>query len=739
MRTELGHAVAQHRRVERHVDARHVEERVLRRRPAPGVERLLQRVERPQRARHRVLLAAQVVVDDLEGLTEACGEVPHQLLDLCVVHVDLVGSDDAQAVVGTTIGVAGHQVVHRLTTTEDQLDDHLERQHAAERRQRVVLTDGVTCDDGGLVDDPLVAQLGELRHGERRHGDLRELRQVQHAERVPVHLGVAVGCGHRDDGRVVAHDRQDREPEVRPGVRVRSVPHVTRRGGSLVAVHAHALALDALTGEQVRSTRRCDAGAGGEHRHGAVGAGHRRGDAVFGVALDDTEAGHDEADLITGQYDADERRRDVDQALGTTAARGLDQRALCTRRGPGAVHDRAVESHEASDGGRAVDRIVVARDHGELAQVLGCPQDQLRQRQAGPLLQRGRRVGGVPFRCRRVGRGGDRLGALRLHAPQQERSGHDGDRPAVGRGDRGACVDARAGLVRLGGGQRCGDRHGVAGCVAGWVTSGSTCGGQRVGIEDLDAVLQVHEVEQRADDGVVTEAAEDLGPDDREQRVGQRRGVGVETQERGVATATHGVDGGPTLGVADEHLVQQRRQLVTTGRGVEREHVRAVVQVVHEAQRDGLLPGAGAGRGAGVGRAGAVAAQGRPGDRERHGIRVRGPRFAGEQLDRFTLADRARIAARHRGGRRCVQLCCEQSAVGSGGEPPAVGLGETEHGVRPDRAVDEDRRRGEQRGDRAAERCDVAARDGGRATTSGHLGHRGRVGELVAQWLFEAR
>ena len=193
MCAEVGDAVAQHRRVERHVDARHVQERVLRRRPPPPVELVLERGQRAQRAGDGVLLAAQVVVDDLERLAEPLGETLDELVDLGVVHVDLVGTDDAEAVVGASVRVAGDEVVHRLPAAEHQLDDHLEGQDAAERGERVVLADGVAGHRGALVEDVLLAQLGDLGHRERRHGHLGELRQVQHTERMAVHFGIAVG------------------------------------------------------------------------------------------------------------------------------------------------------------------------------------------------------------------------------------------------------------------------------------------------------------------------------------------------------------------------------------------------------------------------------------------------------------------------------------------------------------------------------------------------------------------
>ena len=129
----------------------------------------------------------------ISRVSPSCGEPADQLFDLGVVHLDLVRTDDAEPVVGPAVGVTGHEVVHRLAAPEDQLDDHLERKHAADRGERVVLTDRVAGDRGALVEDAVLAQLGDLGQGERRHRDLGELRQVQHTERMAVHLGIPVG------------------------------------------------------------------------------------------------------------------------------------------------------------------------------------------------------------------------------------------------------------------------------------------------------------------------------------------------------------------------------------------------------------------------------------------------------------------------------------------------------------------------------------------------------------------
>ena len=72
---ELRHALAQHGRVERHVDAGHQDERPLAAEFGTAALDLgLELLETLDRAGNRVLRAAQVQVDDLEELTGALAD-----------------------------------------------------------------------------------------------------------------------------------------------------------------------------------------------------------------------------------------------------------------------------------------------------------------------------------------------------------------------------------------------------------------------------------------------------------------------------------------------------------------------------------------------------------------------------------------------------------------------------------------------------------------------------------------
>ena len=110
---ELGHAVTEHARVERHVHTRHVHERALT--PSGGGASgsvLVQSFEPLNGAGNRVLLPGQVEVDDLQELTRLLRNRIDVGNDLVVTDTELVGPQRAHAVVGASLVVTRHQVVH---------------------------------------------------------------------------------------------------------------------------------------------------------------------------------------------------------------------------------------------------------------------------------------------------------------------------------------------------------------------------------------------------------------------------------------------------------------------------------------------------------------------------------------------------------------------------------------------------------------------------------------------------
>ena len=208
---EAGHAAAQGGGMERHVDPRNVQKGCFA--VLAAAQRIGQFRQRTDRARDRVLLAAQVVVDDLAQLPRVRGHVVDQALAGAVIQVRQVRADDGQSEVGGAGLIAVDQVVHGGAAGEDEFDQILELQGAGDRCQRVVLPDRMPRTDRVLVEHPGCPHLRHLGAGQGSHRYLRELGEEQHAGRMPVdRSGLTGRCGGQL-GRVVAHHFQDREAQ----------------------------------------------------------------------------------------------------------------------------------------------------------------------------------------------------------------------------------------------------------------------------------------------------------------------------------------------------------------------------------------------------------------------------------------------------------------------------------------------------------------------------------------------
>ena len=96
--------------------------------------------------------------------------------------------------------------MHRKAALEHDLEKRFEAEGPGDRGERGVLADGVAGEVGPVDEQTVLAELGDLRYGEARHRDLRELRQVENPVRVAV--GGATN-GHL--GGVVAHYRENRK------------------------------------------------------------------------------------------------------------------------------------------------------------------------------------------------------------------------------------------------------------------------------------------------------------------------------------------------------------------------------------------------------------------------------------------------------------------------------------------------------------------------------------------------
>ena len=239
-----------------------------------------------------------------EEFAGALGDFGDEGRDVGVVEVDLRRPDRGQPVVGPALLVTRNDVVHLRAAVEHHLQQRLEFVHAGHARQRGVLTDGVTAGDGALDEGALLTHLGDLRGGHGRHGDLGELRQVQHA------LGVlVVHTGGDQAGRVVAHHVQHREAQRFAGELVGAVPHLAGGLRAGTDIHAHALVLDALAREGVDGLRR---GQPRGRRHHQVRT-DPRGDLENLGALVDTDPVDPEVDLVAGQHHAEEAGGPADQ------------------------------------------------------------------------------------------------------------------------------------------------------------------------------------------------------------------------------------------------------------------------------------------------------------------------------------------------------------------------------------------------------------------------------------------
>ncbi len=245
--TELVDAHAQHVGVERHVDAGNHNESPLAAGDLQASGDLgFESLQSTHRTGDRVLRAAQVEVDDLQEFAGACGDFGDESLDVSVIEVHLRRTDCRQSVIGTALLITRHDVVHLAAAVEHHLEEALKFVDPGDARQRGVLTDRMPTGNGALDEGTLLAHLGDLGGRHRRHGNLGELRQVQHTVGMLI-----VHTGGNEAGWIVTHHMQHREAQGCPGELVGAVPHLACGLGPSAHLHAHALVLDTLSGECV--------------------------------------------------------------------------------------------------------------------------------------------------------------------------------------------------------------------------------------------------------------------------------------------------------------------------------------------------------------------------------------------------------------------------------------------------------------------------------------------------------
>ena len=212
--------------------------------------------------------------------------------------------------------------------------------------------DGIVDEGAGL------AELGDLRHAQGRHGDLGELRQEQHP------VGMVVGGPVGDQGRrVVADHGENGEPEGLAGVGVGPVPHVAGSGAARPRVQAHPLALDALSRERVDG-QRCGEQRGGGRDELAVDLHRRLDDLAATVKPDAVDADVDAVTETDHAQEADGPALDGSGAHRRGGCRG--RRQPVARRPTATCRARSVRRAGQRRGIRVgVDGVVVAGDQCE--------------------------------------------------------------------------------------------------------------------------------------------------------------------------------------------------------------------------------------------------------------------------------------------------------------------------------------------------------------------------------------
>ena len=537
--------------MERHVDARHQDERPPTADEFTAALHLgLQLLQTAHRAGDRVLRAAQVEVHDLQEFAGALRDLVDEPRNVGVVEIDLRRPDRRQPVVGAAQLVARHDVMHVGAALKHRLQQRFQLVDAAHAGQRGVFADRVAAGDRVLDEGALLAHLGDLGGRHRRHGDLGELGQVQHA------LGVLVVHAAGDEaGRVVAHHVQDREAQRFAGVLVGVVPHFAgglRAGPDL---HAHALVLNALTGKRVDGLGR---GQPCRRRHHQVGSDARR-DFQNLCALVDSDPIDPEVHLVAGTHHTQEAGRPADQSsrrTGLAVGRGHHMLRRC--RQPHSVHDRRFQTGQQCGGPIGVNRVVIAGHHRERAHV-----DRCGQRDVPTAAPRG--VGGVlGYRAtgpQRVGQFGS-AGAATNCEPLLKGGKHR----AVGCGDRHRDRDHAADFGIGGHRSRCG--NGQFGRHLGQ------------GAMQVRGMVQVHQAQQALHDRDTgggdrgADGREDRGPAAPDQRVGHGGQGGCQrlAEDGGDAGVVGHLLGVPRHGHSGCPVVHPRQRVRTVGAGGDGQH-----------------------------------------------------------------------------------------------------------------------------------------------------------------------
>ena len=427
--------------MEGHVDAGHEHEGVLAAaRLGFGARVGGQGLQALDGARHGVLHAGQVVVDDLEELAGPLGDPGDVVLDVGRLDAGLVGTEGPHAVVRGAVLVALDQGVHGGAALEDDGDGRLHGHDAPVGAQGGVLPQGVPGEGRALDQGAGLGQARRGGHGDRGQGDLGELGEVEQS------LGMTIGhsaSGHL--GRVVAHQGDDGEAELGAGVGVGALPDLTGGLGDAHLVQAHATGLNSLARVDVGG--RLGLGHGGAAGDDLVA--DTAGDLQHEAAAAD-EPGALDADLDAireldgAQHDVGPARQHVAGAIGCGGGRNL----LGGGRQPHAVDQRRLHAGDLGRVVAGVDGVEVAGD--------ACEGGHVRRRRHSDAAQQaaGGGGGGASRASRRLGGRGH--GGARGAPPDGEALAHECDQSALrslgGVGQLQAHVDDPAGAGLLQGG-----------------------------------------------------------------------------------------------------------------------------------------------------------------------------------------------------------------------------------------------------------------------------------------------
>ena len=485
MGAEIGHTIAQHRRVERHINARDHDEGTL----AGGhlLRSLTQRLQPGACTGHRVLKSGEVVVHNLQEFARFLGNIRHEVKHIVRGQPHLVGAQGSQAVVGVAFGVAIHQAVHGQPTAVHDLHHGFQGQHTGVGGQRVVFAHGMPSEEGALVQGTRFPHFRDLRHTQGGHGHLRELREEQHALRVVELLPLDHYLGG-----VVLHDLQHGESQLGAGVSIRPVPHFLGGLGVLAGFHAHPLGLDTLAGECVER-HGCRHHCGGlEHQVSVDGGGDFPHLAAPGAIID-ARALNQEVDACArhdrGQHGGRIFHDAVRRGRGGVVAvpGGGDEFRECG--GPHAVHNHAWKASKVRGRLGDVDGVAVSGNQREGQHAFRC----------GDRGESAERPWGVNHARQRRGIGAGGAGAPAATNGKTLRQGGQ----------------ARAVRINFGANQDEATNVGVLHLV-GVRRDGQLCGALGEGVREFDVMLHMHQAQHALHHGIPVGAGNHGIPHSRE-------------------------------------------------------------------------------------------------------------------------------------------------------------------------------------------------------------------------------